>query len=223
MNSYFSYPLAALALIATTAHAGGGLEGYGVPSNMSFYAGVNTGVAQQAGACDAAPNGKECDKTDKGYQMYGGLRLEPMTRQPNVPSLGIEAGYIDFGKSTAQGEILSSRGIAIGDAKAQSELTSVYAAGVGYLPITPRTELMGKAGLAYWQQKGEVTVADDPTLNTASKKNGLSAILGGGAQYKVSDNLALRGEYERILDTAKDTNYQADADLYSIGAVFSTY
>ncbi len=223
MNSHLTYAFAALTLLTTTVHAGGGLEGYGVPANMSFYLGANAGVVQQAGACQAVPNSKDCNKSDSSYKIYGGLRLDPLTTQPNVPSVGLEAGYMDLGQSKGQGEILSSRNIPIGDANANSELTSVYAAGVGYFPVSAGAELIGKAGLTYWQQKGEVTVADDATLNTSSKKKGLGLLLGGGAQYKFSPNFAVRGEYERLLKTAKDTDYQSDADLYSLGAIFSTY
>ncbi|OQW98289.1 MAG: hypothetical protein BWK73_52800 [Thiothrix lacustris] len=60
-------------------------------------------------------------------------------------------------------------------------------------------------------------------ISTSSSNSGVSVLLGGGAQVNVTPNLAVRGEYERILGTAADTTYESDADLLSVGAVFSTY
>ena len=47
-------------------------------------------------------------------------------------------------------------------------------------------------------------------------------MLGGGAQFKVTENISIRGEYEHIFGTGKDTDYESDAGLYSVGAIFST-
>ncbi len=90
------------------------------------------------------------------------------------------------------------------------------------MPVAPRTELLGKVGAAFWKQDGSRKVPQDTDLNIQSANSGVGMLLGGGAQYKVNNNLSVRGEYERVLDTAKDTPYQSDADLLSIGAVFST-
>ena len=46
--------------------------------------------------------------------------------------------------------------------------------------------------------------------------------LGVGAQYQLTDNLSVRGEYERGFGIGKDAN-KTDPSLLSVGAVFSTY
>lgn len=215
--------MAGLALLANTAaQAGGGMEGYGIPPNMNFYGGVSAGGVQQDGACQPIANTENCEKSATGYKVFAGTRLEPRANGALLPSLGVEGGYIDLGTSKADGEILSTRNIALGDAKASSDVSAVYVAGVGYLPVAPQTEVVGKAGLAYWQQKGKIEVPADPALGSSSNNSGLGLILGGGAQFKVTENISIRGEYEHIFGTGKDTDYESDAGLYSVGAIFST-
>ncbi len=221
MKHYVSCSLAGVALLANTAFAGG-YEGYGVPNNMTFYGGASVGGIDQEGACDTVDNSRDCETSGTGYKVFAGTRLAPTYDANMLPPVGVEAGYMDFGESTSKGEILSERGFSLGDANVSSELSASYLAGVGYLPVAPNTELIGKAGIAYWQQDGKVEVPDDSALNTNSTNSGLSTLLGAGAQYRVNDNLSVRGEYEQVFDTAKDTSYKTDASMYSVGAVFST-
>ncbi|MEN9500764.1 MAG: hypothetical protein RI964_49 [Pseudomonadota bacterium] len=222
MKHYLSYSLAGVALLANAAYAGG-MEGYGVPDNMTFYGGASIGGVNQDGACDVVDNTHDCKKPNNGYKVFAGTRFAPMYDAQTLPSVGAEMGYIDFGESTSQGEILSERGFSLGDANVSNNVSSTYLAGVGYLPVAPNTELIGKAGLALWQQDGKVAVPEDSALNSNSTNSGLGTLLGAGAQYRVNDNLSVRGEYEQVFDTAKDTSYKTDASLYSVGAVFSTY
>jgi len=222
MKTSLSCSLAGLALLLGSAHAGG-LDGTGIPSNMSFYGGGSAGLAAQKGACGAVPSSTDCTDSGTGYKVFAGTRIEPQTTgETTLPSLGAEVGYIDFGNSSANSTILSARGVPIGQSNANSKVTSVYAAGVGYLPVAPRTELIGKAGAAYWSQKGNVDVAVDPTLNSSASSSGVGLLLGGGAQYKLNDNFSVRGEYEHVFGTGNGTSYKSDASLLSVGAVFST-
>jgi opacity protein-like surface antigen len=225
MKTYLSCSLAGFALLANVVYAGG-MVGYGVPSNLSFYAGGSAGTVSQKGACGAVNNAEdflssnECNDSNTGYKVFAGTRISPRANPQKFPSLGAEAGYINFGESTAKGHILRSPGGF--DTQGSSKLSSVYAAGVGYLPVTPRTELLGKAGIAHWQQDGKYEVPDDTDRNTSSSSSGDGLLLGAGAQYQVNPNFAVRGEYEQVLDTASDTPFASDASLLSVGAVFST-
>ena len=47
-------------------------------------------------------------------------------------------------------------------------------------------------------------------------------MLGGGAQYRLNDNLHLRGEWEHMFNVGSDSAYETDADLYSVGLMYST-
>lgn len=204
--------------MVNAAYAGGGLEGFGVPSNMDFYAGASAGMSSENGACDMVDGTSSCDDGPTGYKVFAGSRISPMSAQPGLPILGIEAGYIDFGQSNAEG-IRAKRPML--PFKANNESSALYLAGMGYMPVAPKTELFGKAGVTYWQQDNGVDVPLDPTKNTNTTENGFGAILGAGAQYKLNENLSIRGEYEQAFGVGKDQT-EEDPSLLSVGAVFST-
>ena len=222
-------------LLANTAEAGGGMEGFGVPSNMDFYGGGSVGMTSQDGACGSIANPTGCEDSDKGYKIFGGARLKPNTEPGALPSLGVEGGYINFGESSATGDLMSgpeNRRVDQGDIVSSSELSGIYAAGVAFMPIAPKTEILAKAGVMRWNQENtyKQTVLDngvpDPederNLSTSTSESGFGGLLGVGAQYQMTDNLAVRGEYERGFGIGKDAN-KTDPSLLSVGAVFSTY
>lgn len=222
-------------LLANTAEAGGGMEGFGVPSNMDFYGGGSVGMTSQDGACGSIANPTGCEDSDKGYKIFGGARLKPNTEPGALPSLGVEGGYINFGESSATGDLMSgpeNRRVDQGDIVSSSELSGIYAAGVAFMPVAPKTEILAKAGIMRWNQENtyKQTVLDngvpDPederNLSTSTSESGFGGLLGVGAQYQMTDNLAVRGEYERGFGIGKDAN-KTDPSLLSVGAVFSTY
>lgn len=230
MKILLSCSLAGLALLANSVYAGG-MEGYGVPSNISLYGGLSAGMSNHDGACDATTT--DCEDSDSGHKAFVGLRAEP-NRNSNefwatptgvipassLPTMGVELGHMELGENTAKGK---AGRMDIYDSELQSELSASYIAGVGYVPVAPRTELLGKVGAAFWKQNGSKTVAEDSDLDTNSTNSGVSMLLGAGAQVKLNPNLSLRGEYEHVFGTAADTDYEADAGLLSVGAVFSTF
>lgn len=222
-------------LLANTAEAGGGMEGFGVPSNMDFYGGGSVGMTSQDGACGSIANPTGCEDSDKGYKIFGGARLKPNTEPGALPSLGVEGGYINFGESSATGDLMSgpeNRRVDQGDIVSSSELSGIYAAGVAFMPVAPKTEILAKAGIMRWNQENtyKQTVLDngvpDPederNLSTSTSESGFGGLLGVGAQYQMTDNLSVRGEYERGFGIGKDSN-KTDPSLLSVGAVFSTY
>ena len=125
-------------LLANTAEAGGGMEGFGVPSNMDFYGGGSVGMTSQDGACGSIANPTGCEDSDKGYKIFGGARLKPNTEPGALPSLGVEGGYINFGESSATGDLMSgpeNRRVDQGDIVSSSELSGIYAAGVACVSL----------------------------------------------------------------------------------------
>lgn len=230
MKILLSCSVAGLALLANSVYAGG-LEGYGAPSNVSLYGGLSAGLSSHDGAC--ATDTTDCKDGDTGRKTFVGLRAAPnqnpselwatpagVMPASSLPTMGVELGYMDLGENTAKG---TAGREGIYDSELQSELSASYVAGVGYVPVAPRTELLGKVGAAFWKQNGSKTVAEDAELDTNSTNSGVSMLLGAGAQVKLNPNLSLRGEYERVLGTAAATDYEADASLLSVGAVFSTF
>lgn len=233
--------------MANTAYAGGGLEGYGVPSNMDFYGGGSVGMAKQDGACRLINGGSDCKNSGTGYKVFAGARLTPNQQYSSssvlgyagenppqnpqttttLPTLGIEGGYINFGKSSTSGTLLSTRGGIIGSTAASDELTGLYAAGTVSMPVAPRTEVMAKAGVLRWSQDGQnnttiTGLPNDPrNQSTSSSKSGFGTLLGVGAQYQLMDNVSIRGEYEQGFGVG-DGNSATKPSLLSVGAVFST-
>lgn len=214
-------------LLTNIAEAGGnGLEGYGVPSNMEFYGGGSIGSASQDASC-TLDNSKSCSDKDTGYKVFAGARLTPDTEPGSLPTLGVEGGYINFGKSSSSGDLLSTRGNDIGDTSANSDVTGLYAAGVAFMPVAPQTEVFAKAGVIRWNQDNKYAQSEtedpesDLNYSQSSSRSGFGGIAGVGAQYKVTDNVAVRGEYEQGFSIGKDKN-KTNPSLLSVGAVFSS-
>lgn len=179
----------------------------------------------------AGSKGSNCAKDDNGHKFFAGIRAAPKpngtlaTPAGNIPSallptLGVELGHMELGKSKSDGKA-GRRDIY--DAELSSTVTASYLAATGYMPLTPQVELIGKGGAAFWEQKGKKEVPQDPEINTETSNTGVGLLFGAGAQYRMTSNFAIRGEYERLLGTAADTSAESDADLLSVGAVFSTY
>ncbi|KMN83032.1 hypothetical protein VK98_06000 [Chromobacterium sp. LK11] len=103
--------------------------------------------------------------------------------------LATELSYANFGKSKA----MLSANSQSSDSSLRSEAARI--AVLGILPVTESFEVYGKVSLNRVQStwKG---------LNQTEKRNETRAGVGLGAQYHLSKNLALRGEYEYI--TGKD-------------------
>lgn len=232
MKTFISCSLAGFTLLANTVSAGG-LEGYGIPSNISLYGGVGGGISNHEGACVADSATTDCEDSDTGYKVFTGLRATPLSngfvRTPtgtiptkSLPTLGAEIGHIDLGESTARGHV--GRPAPGGfDSELRSELSANYIAGVAHVPVMPRTELLGKVGAAYWKQKGSRAVPENPDDDLNTRNSGVGMLLGTGVQVQINPNFAIRGEYEHLFGTAEDSEYEADAGMLSIGAVFSTF
>lgn len=224
MKTYFSCSLAGIVLLAANnTHAGGGMEGFGVPSNMNFYIGASAGTAAQDGACDVLDNQNACDDSGSGYKVFAGTRLSPQTQNANLPVLGVEGGYINFGESTAKGDLINIRQFDIGDTSSSSNLSGFYAVATASKEIAPRTTLFGKGGALYWTQENETSIQETglSEVKTSSEESGFGGLLGLGAEYQMTDNLSVRGEYERGFGVGKDDT-KTDPSLLSVGAVFST-
>lgn len=228
MKKHLYWPIAAGAALCANLANAGGLEGYGIPSNMDFYAGGSAGKATQASGCDVLNHQTTCEDSSNGYKLFAGTRLKPAVQTNGWPALGAEIGYMDLGESKAEG-ILSRRNdadgnpIPIGSSAASSDVAGVYAAATAFMPVAPRTEVLGKLGFMRWSQDQAVTTQEDgeQAVSTSSTDSGFSGMLGAGAQYQLNDNLSLRGEYEKVFGVGKD-GHETDPALLSVGAVFST-
>jgi OmpA-OmpF porin, OOP family len=107
---------------------------------------------------------------------------------------GIEGGYTDLG------HINNSTGTINGRA--------AYLDAVGTLPLTDKFSLLGSVGVAH---------ANLDTSNGDDSGNGLK--LGVGAQYALTDNVALRAQAERYRVDAFGA--KPDIDQYTVGVRYA--
>jgi len=93
----------------------------------------------------------------------------------------------------------------------QSEVSGISANAVAKLAINDQIELFGKGGVFKWKSK-----------NTVGNRNSLDLMFGAGANYKLNENLAIRGEWERMTDIESSSTEMSDIDVISAGFTYKT-
>jgi hypothetical protein len=192
-------------MFASTVEAGGTYQkqNWGVSPQAHIYGGASLGASNQ-GAFD--------DGTTVGGKVFAGMKFNQM--------FGAELGYMSLGEAETESKNAPGGRLLT---KVTSDLDAIYAAGVGYVPVAPRTQMIGKAGVARWSQDSSRNVINIEEKSTASD-SGLSPLIGIGAQYRVAPNMHLRGELEHIFNAGtEDTDQETGVDLLSLGFTFSTF
>jgi opacity protein-like surface antigen len=181
------------------------MQNAGFMNGPKLYVGGSLGSSQQGDTCNDPFFEGECNNKDMAWKAFGGVRVNPM--------VGAELSYNQMGKTSMNGKTGSS------PATMENTLTGTSVAGVGYVPVAPNIEAFGKAGAIFWQRETSATAG---SKTEQSKDDGTSPLLGAGAQYQLNGNLHLRGEWEHMFNLNSDSDYETDADLYSIGLMYST-
>jgi OmpA-OmpF porin, OOP family len=195
MRNKFLTPLVTLAGLAATGSALAQAPTYYQPWQGNFwstgYIGASAGESKFRSEC-ANTNVFTCDQRDTAWKVYAGGSMSGV--------LGLEIGYTDFGRIHASG----------GETKAWAVPISLTAG----IPVGP-VRVFGKAGGLY----GRTDVNADPsTLFDTGHKSGWGWLYGAGASVAVSQNLALRAEWERYkLDFVGGRD---DVDMVSAGVQF---
>ena len=185
----------------------GGAAAFGAWS-PGFYVGFGGGHSTAASACSTSglPAGTSftsCDDTDIGWKVYGGYQF---TRH-----WGIEAGYIDFGKATANGTVL---GVPIA---AEAKATGWQLVGTGTVPITAAFDAFAKLGI--WRSDVDAR-ASAPGISVAASGHSTVLAWGLGAKWNLSRNWSARLEFERFNDAGDNNTGKSDLDLISIGVSY---
>lgn len=154
-------------------------------ADNGFYLGA---AVSQSQVDDIAEN---IDLDDTGYKLIAGFRP--------LDIFSVELNYMDLGSD----ETLSST--FTGDVEA----TAIAGFGVLYLAL-PFVDLYGKAGLAYWETKGDSTLAVGDL-----KDDGTEFAYGAGVQARFG-SLAARLEYESF-----DLADSDGLDLFSLGVTWT--
>lgn len=103
-----------------------------------------------------------------------------------------EVGYIDFGKTSVAGT--------------EFKANAWEVVGVGILPVMDRFGVYGKLGMFWGEAKGG-----------GVKEDSVEVTYGVGVQYDFTQNLGVRGEWQRYTDVGDGSS---DIDVLSVGVVF---
>ena len=135
--------------------------------------------------CDSAGGVtiESCEDSEIGYQGFGGVRVDE--------HIGLEGGIMfasGFDGTASEGGTSAS---------IDADLLVLYGTVNGYLPLGDHFSLMGKAGAHWWNlsASGSGGFASD---------DGIHALFGAGAEFKPTDNFALRAEWTRFLTSESD-------------------
>jgi opacity protein-like surface antigen len=118
---------------------------------------------------------------------------------------GVEAGYTDFRKSDYNYTVNGVNGTGTSDGH------SFYLAGKATAPINEQFSVYGKLGAA-----NNKRTLSDPVYGRSDSKTEVYA--GVGAQYNLSQKVALTLEYERY---GKSKDVGAKADVITVGAKYA--
>ena len=156
------------------------------------YVGASAGESKFETECRSS-NVFNCDRRDTGFKVYSGGRINEV--------LGLEVGYTDFGRIRASG----------GDTDAWAIPLSLTAG----VPLGNRFNIFGKIGGLYGRT--DVTASASTLLDTGHK-SGWGWTWGGGATFKVTQNLDVRIDWDRYkLDFVGG---RQDVDMLSGGVQF---
>lgn len=156
------------------------------------YVGVNVGSAETK----VSGGGETGKDSDTGAKLYAGYDFSK--------NFGVEAGYANLGKPKDSD----------GNASASIEPTSFYIAGTGSFPMNDQFSLFAKVGLSANRAKLSATVGN---ISGSEKFNNTAAIIGVGAAYNFSKNIALVAEYENFGKVFDKQGADAKSDMLSIG------
>nr|CAA6830497.1 MAG: OmpA-like transmembrane domain-containing protein [uncultured Thiotrichaceae bacterium] len=179
----------------------------GFDNGLKLYTGGSLIYSTQDSSCETPFFEGSCDAAAVNAKIFGGARFNPM--------FGVEVAYVSQNeaamKGTAGNQTVSSN----------NKVSGYQVSGMGYLPVTsiPELELMGKAGVMFWERETDIMQAD---VKKTSADDGVAPMVGLGAQYQLNNNIHLRTEWEHIFNTGSDSNYETDVDNYSVGLSYST-
>lgn len=174
--------------------AGGlALSGNAAATDNGFYLGLGLGQSSINADFDGAEGGFSFDADDLGYKAFAGWNFAIL----ELVTLGVEVGYVDFGKPDDNGVDVDANGF-----------DAFGLAGVQLGPI----QVFGKVGVIAWDADGSDgpdSVSDDGT--------DLAYGIGAGLQF---GSLGVRAEYELFdIDGSEDVSVD-DVSLLSASVVW---
>lgn len=181
---------ASAALLPTTASAQtAGTRTSMLPGTTSGYVGAN--LARPDYGIDCTPAFSCSDPSYGGKVYVGGAWSEV---------LGLELGYINFGKAERAG----------GHARAQG----VSLSALGNFPVTDAFNVFGRVGTTYARTRTSASPFALPSVATGNR-NTFGVAFGVGVGYELNNNIDIVGEWER--HRLKFVSGRDNIDMLSVG------
>ena len=115
--------------------------------------------------------------SDTAFKIGSGFKV--------TDTSGIEIYWAKYGKPTRTVNIS-----ALGNTEVTTELFSLAFEYVRYIPVADSFDLLGRAGFAFW--KSDVSIPGAGTFDD----DGVGMVVGVGANVDISEDWALRAEWE---------------------------
>jgi OOP family OmpA-OmpF porin len=194
-SSRFMRPRVAAAAVATAL-----AFAWGTAGAADWYVGAGGGQAKMKDASEALA-GTSFDDKDTAVRAFAGYQI------PNTP-VGVEVGYIDFGRFTGSGVATSDRW------EARGAHVNVLAG----LPLNNQFSVFAKAGALRWRVEDRTSLLG---VETTTTRNGTDFAWGVGAQVEFTRQLGGRLEWERFRDVGeRDDTGRSDLDVLSASVLF---
>lgn len=190
----------------------------GVPAHAQLYAGISAGESRtklngeslNAQFLDFAYSSSQTETDQRGaaYRVFGGYQLNRY--------VGLEAGYVDFGKSNIRANVVPT-----GSFERRIKTVGVDISLVGTVPVTERLALFARAGALSSERKTRYAASGDVEILAGvqgSTARQTKAVLGAGLTYNFTNSIALRAEFAQT-DKFPDEllSEKSRIDMYSVG------
>lgn len=202
-----------------------GASGVAYAQQPGFYLGASVGqtnistddlVSDTVNELRAAgvPNVSSDDSNrDVGWKIFAGYQFNPY--------LGIEGGYVDFGKYDPQ--ITASDGITNFKIKGEIDSQAMFFDVVGHLPVNESFSAFGKVGLAFTRTDASISASLTNFFSASAKtdENEVVPKVGVGVRYNITKQIGVRAEYEYYYNVGEeDTTGETSIRMGSVGMTY---
>lgn len=168
------------------------------------YVGFNAGRANQKLSVSTDEGSGSVKDSSTGYKLYGGYEFNQY--------FGVQGGYVDLGKAKAN--------VAEDDVQGNvsSKVRSLYIAATATLPLNEQFALFAKLGISQNRVKLAADYSEPGfSFSGSASRNRTAPLIGIGAAYSFSKNLAAVVEYEDFGKVGKGDGLSFKANLFSVG------
>jgi len=175
----------------------------GMAQAQGWYAGVGVGQTNVDTAAAIAPSAAgSADDSDTAFKVFGGYGFSR--------NFAVEFGYADLGEFTLSGPGLNMK----------LESSAIFAELVGRAKVHERVDVFGKLGVAYWDVELQFNAV-------SGDDNGLDPVVGLGFDFRATDALGIRVEWEQYQNLGEGVDaggvlelLGASEDVFGIGLTY---